>query len=269
MDIVLANPGEGIEGGTVTGVMVKVGDAVKAGQVVAEVSTDKASMEVAAEADGTVSAVHVKPGDKVSVGGKLITLSGGAKLAAPPAQPKHEQPKPEPAKAASAERPKGASASADVVLANPGEGIEGGTVTAVMVKAGDAVKVGQGLVEVSTDKASMEVTAEVGGTVEAVHVKPGDKVAVGAKLVTISTSSQVESAPPKSAPPAQPARGADAPRVPQPHATHAAASSNGTATKTLIPAGPATRKLARELVVALAEVCGTARGGRVTLDDLK
>jgi len=66
-----------------------------------------------------------------------------------------------------------------VVLANPGEGIEGGTVTAVMVKAGDAVKVGQGLVEVSTDKASMEVTAEVGGTVEAVHVKPGDKVLVG------------------------------------------------------------------------------------------
>ncbi len=55
MDIVLANPGEGIEGGTVTAVFVKVGDAVKTGQVLVEVSTDKASMEVNAEADGVES----------------------------------------------------------------------------------------------------------------------------------------------------------------------------------------------------------------------
>lgn len=75
-----------------------------------------------------------------------------------------------------------------MLLANPGEGIEGGTVTAVFVKAGDAVKTGQALVEVSTDKASMEVTAEADGTIEAVHVKPGDKVAVGGKLVTLKAS---------------------------------------------------------------------------------
>ncbi len=149
----------------------------------------------------------------------------------------------------------------DIVLANPGEGIEGGTVTAVSVKAGDAVKAGQVLVEVSTDKASMEVTAEADGVVEAVHVKPGDKIAVGGKLVTLSGGRK----PPvqvTSQPATQNTGGLRPPlretTQPQP---------NGT--KTLIPAGPATRRLARELSVGLAEVKGSGRGGRVTLDDVK
>src|SRR5947209_6462653 len=101
----------------------------------------------------------------------------------------------------------------DIVLANPGEGIEGGTVTAVSVKAGDAVKAGQVLVEVSTDKASMEVNAEADGVVEKVHVKPGDKVAVGGKLVTLKMNSAATTAPSKQATPSAPIKqkGADAP----------------------------------------------------------
>ncbi len=277
MDIVLANPGEGIEGGTVTAVFVKVGDAVKAGQSLVEVSTDKASMEVNAEADGVVEAVHVKPGDKVAVGGALLKVSGGAKTAAP-AQPKQEPAKQEQPKQQAAEAPratqKGEAASVDVLLANPGEGIEGGTVTAVFVKVGDAVKAGHALVEVSTDKASMEVTAESDGTIEAVHVKPGDKVAVGGKLVTIKTAAAVSFEPhgvPKASAPSPQSspkhQGADAPRSPQPQPAHALA--NGSAKSADIPAGPATRKLARELGVGLAEVKGSGRGGRVTLDDVK
>ncbi|MBM3981823.1 MAG: biotin/lipoyl-binding protein [Planctomycetes bacterium] len=266
MDIVLANPGEGIEGGTVTAVSVKAGDAVKAGQVLVEVSTDKASMEVNAEADGVVEAVHVKPGDKVAVGGKLVTIKAqGASPAPPAAAPV----KPHAAPAPAPTQPSAAS-SIDIVLANPGEGIEGGTVTAVSVKAGDAVKAGQVLVEVSTDKASMEVNAEADGVVEAVHVKPGDKVAVGGKLVTLSGGRQPPVTPPTQPTAPQKEQGANAPRSPQ-----AQPSSNGasvavaTATKTLVPAGPATRKLARELGVALNEVKGSGREGRITLDDLK
>ena len=148
----------------------------------------------------------------------------------------------------------------DIVLANPGEGIEGGTVTAVSVKAGDAVKAGQVLVEVSTDKASMEVNAEADGVVEAVHVKPGDKVAVGGKLVTIKALAASHAQPALAKPQAAPA--------PQP-SSNGASTATSTATKTLVPAGPATRKLARELGVALTEVKGNGREGRVTLDDLK
>ncbi|HEY1186040.1 MAG TPA: 2-oxo acid dehydrogenase subunit E2, partial [Gemmata sp.] len=142
----------------------------------------------------------------------------------------------------------------------------------VFVKVGDGVKAGQALVEVSTDKASMEVTAEADGAVEAVHVKPGDKIAVGGKLVTLKTSSGVAFEPhgdAKSPPAAQPAAPSSPPRTQAPPTPAASANGSNGATKTVIPAGPATRKLARELGVALAEVKGTARGGRVTLDDLK
>src|SRR5438309_10736726 len=74
MDFRLPNLGEGIEGGTITAVFVKPGDAVKAGQNVVAIETDKAAVEVPADADGVVEAVHVKPGDKVTIGGKLLTV---------------------------------------------------------------------------------------------------------------------------------------------------------------------------------------------------
>ena len=152
----------------------------------------------------------------------------------------------------------------EIVLANPGEGIEGGTVTAVLVKVGDAVKSGQMLIEVSTDKASMEVIAESDGVVETVHVKPGDKVAVGGKLVTLKTSDAA-----RLSPLAASREPAPQPTTAKPQAATTTQPIANGATKTHVPAGPATRKLARELGVGLAEVKGSARGGRVTLDDVK
>jgi pyruvate dehydrogenase E2 component (dihydrolipoamide acetyltransferase) len=290
MDFRLPNLGEGIEGGTVTAVLVKAGDAVKAGQNVVAIETDKAAVEVPVESDGVVEAVHVKAGDKVPVGGRLLALASGGRK--PPESstseaPKKDAPQSEPAKSSQRQesaKPQAAAqgASADFKLPNLGEGIEGGTITAVFVKPGDAVKAGQNLVAVETDKAAVEVPAEADGVVEAVHVKTGDKVPIGAKLLTLKISQASGGRqPPDShvgvpakteAAKSEPARqhqhqGADAPRSPEP-------ARNGSAVGTVpvngdIPAGPATRKLARELGVALAEVKGSGRGGRVTLDDVK
>jgi pyruvate dehydrogenase E2 component (dihydrolipoyllysine-residue acetyltransferase) len=160
----------------------------------------------------------------------------------------------------------------DFRLPELGEGIEGGTITAVLVKVGDAVKVGQNLVALETDKAAVEVPADADGVIETIHVKPGDKIAVGAKIVTITSSgASAPSSPTQQVADASPApqqqQGADAPRSPQPpQQTHNGAA---TTTKTFVPAGPATRKLARELGVSLAEVQGSGRGGRVTIEDVK
>jgi pyruvate dehydrogenase E2 component (dihydrolipoamide acetyltransferase) len=73
-DFTLPALGEGIEGGTITTVFVKVGDTVKAGQNVVSIETDKAAVEVPLETDAVIEAVHVKPGDKVAIGGKLLTI---------------------------------------------------------------------------------------------------------------------------------------------------------------------------------------------------
>jgi pyruvate dehydrogenase E2 component (dihydrolipoamide acetyltransferase) len=166
-------------------------------------------------------------------------------------------------------------AKVEVSLPNLGEGIDAATVTAVLVKPGDKVTTGQNLIAVETDKAAVEVPAESAGTVEAVHVKPGDKIPIGQRILTLATTAAP--APASGGPPRgqkSEDRGQKSP--PEPAVTAAkvpgpvpAVSGNGAATKTLVPAGPATRRLARELGVTLAEVKGSGRGGRVTLDDVK
>src|SRR5437763_16988482 len=100
MEFRLPNLGEGIDTATVTAVLVKPGGAVKAGQAVLSVETDKAAMEVEADAAGTVEEVLVKPGDKVPVGGPVLKLTGEGKakeVAPKQPGPKAEQPKPAPA----------------------------------------------------------------------------------------------------------------------------------------------------------------------------
>jgi pyruvate dehydrogenase E2 component (dihydrolipoamide acetyltransferase) len=285
MDFRLPSLGEGIEGGTVTAVLVKPGEAVTAGQSVIAIETDKASVEVPAEADGTVEAVLVKVGDKIAIGAPLLKIGGASKPATateptPVAQPKQVVVGEPPAPATdSGQRAEPAAASVEFKLPSLGEGIEGGTITAVLVKVGDAVKAGQNVVAIETDKAAVEVPVEADGTVEAIHVKVGDKVPVGGPLVTLKSTAgaakaAAPAAPPRAEVPAPPQAAKPQPQAarpqPQPHQSsngHAAAA--GVATKTVVPAGPATRKLARELGLALTEVKGSGRGGRVTLDDVK
>ena len=277
MEFRLPALGEGIDAATVVGVLVKPGDGVKAGQNVLAVETDKAAVEVPVEADGTVAAVHVKPGDKVPVGGLILTFQGGPAPAAkapaqPPAPQKAAPPPPPPAPEPAA--PAGGG-TVEFTLPALGEGIDAATVVGVLVKPGDGVKAGQNVLAVETDKAAVEVPVEADGTVAAVHVKPGDKVPVGARVLTLSTGAGAAAkpapaanppapVPTQTAPPARATTSAGSAPGPVP-----AASGNGQATRTLIPAGPATRRLARELGVGLAEMKGSGRGGRVTLDDVK
>ncbi len=277
MDFRLPNLGEGIDSGTVTAVLVKPGDAVRLGQAVLSIETDKASMDVEADSAGTVEQVLVNRGDKVAVGAPVLRFSG-APAAKKPAEP---QPASRPVEAAKppAASPAAGGTISDFKLPNLGEGIEGGTITAVFVKPGDSVKAGQNVVSLETDKAAMEVAAEIDGTVEAVHVKAGDKITIGGKLLSLkSTGANAVAQPPATgntaaAPRATSASnsGTDVPRAPL-HSSNGngSAAALAIAAKVVdIPAGPATRKLARELGVALGEVKGTGRGGRVTLDDIK
>src|SRR5437764_788356 len=123
----------------------------------------------------------------------------------------------------------------DFRLPNLGEGIDAATVTAVLVKPGDAVSAGQNVVSVETDKAAVEVPAEAEGTVEAVRVKPGDKVPVGQTVLTLSVASGGREPPEKtSAAPAPSAKdsGGSCP----PLATDSAAGSRAAPAKERAPA---------------------------------
>ena len=91
----IPNLGDGIKGGDVLNVLVKVGDTVAKDQGVLELETDKATIEVPSSVAGTVTEIKVKAGDKVTIGQAVIVLAGSAAAPAPAkASPEQAAPAP-------------------------------------------------------------------------------------------------------------------------------------------------------------------------------
>jgi pyruvate dehydrogenase E2 component (dihydrolipoamide acetyltransferase) len=160
-------------------------------------------------------------------------------------------------------------------LPDLGENIASGDVVSVHVKEGDVVKPGQAILEVETDKAVIEVPCPPGGTIAKVLVKKGDTVKVGQALVLLEAAGAAPAKPPQPATPAKPAappaaaaKAAPAAAPPLPAAVPPNGAKPLPATATVEPAGPAVRRLARELGVDLARVRGSGPAGRIVRDDV-
>ena len=157
-------------------------------------------------------------------------------------------------------------------LPDLGEGVEAGDVVSVLVAEGDTVEVDQGVVELETDKALVEVPSSVAGTITKIHVNAGDRVPVGSLLISVEEGEQSapaapepEAEAPAPAPKEEPEPTTRAPEPTPPAARPPAPTSNGDP----IPAAPSTRRLARELGVDLTQVAGSGPGGRISQDDIK
>jgi len=157
-------------------------------------------------------------------------------------------------------------------LPDIGEGVVEGEVVRWLVKEGDQVREDQPLVEVMTDKATVEIPAPRAGRVAERMYAEGQICPVGKVLVTIEVGAAGEGrAAPVDASPAAGAPGRAATRADGGGASTGATTTTGSAT----PAGasvlatPATRKLARELGVDLRQVAGRGRGGRITSEDVR
>ena len=146
-------------------------------------------------------------------------------------------------------------------LPDLGEGIHEGEVLAVRVAVGQAVKEGDIILEVETDKAAVEIPSPTTGTVLEILVKAGDTVKVGQVLMTFSLPG--EKAEPA---PTPPAAGTKAAAVPEPAEASAPAAGPR---RGPVPASPATRRVARELGVDLAQVPPSGTAGLVTTDDVR
>ncbi|MBI2161060.1 MAG: 2-oxo acid dehydrogenase subunit E2 [Candidatus Rokubacteria bacterium] len=146
-------------------------------------------------------------------------------------------------------------------LPDLGEGLTEAEIVKVLVAEGDVIAEDAPLLEVETDKATVEIPSPMAGRVAKIHVQPGQTVKVGAVLVTFDDAPAGARAVPTPAPgppaPAAPPRAAAAAPLP-------AAAGEGP-----VPAAPATRRLARELRVDLRTVRATGPGGRVTDDDVR
>jgi len=145
-------------------------------------------------------------------------------------------------------------------LPDLGEGIHEGEVLAVRVSVGQAVREGDIILEVETDKAAVEIPSPYTGTVLEIRVKPGDTVRVGQVLMTFSESGEKPEPVPAPAPAVS--REASAPEAAD--VSQAPGPRQGP-----VPASPATRRLARELGVDLTQVPPSGAAGLVTADDVR
>ncbi|ENW7174563.1 TPA: dihydrolipoyllysine-residue acetyltransferase [Neisseria gonorrhoeae] len=241
----------GHESVDIIAVEVKAGDTIAVDDTLITLETDKATMDVPADAAGVVKEVKVKVGDKISEGGVILTVETGAAAAeAAPAAAAETQPAP------------AAAGGATVQVAVPDIG--GHTdvdVIAVEIKVGDTVAEDDTLITLETDKATMDVPCTAAGVVKAVFLKVGDKVSEGSAIIEVETAGSAAAAP---APAAQAAAPAAVPTSASP-----AAAKIDEAAFAKAHAGPSARKLARELGVDLGQVKGSGLKGRIMGDDIK
>jgi pyruvate dehydrogenase E2 component (dihydrolipoamide acetyltransferase) len=178
---------------------------------------------------------------------------------------------------------------ADFVIPELGENVVAGDVVRIMVKPGDQLKKDQPVLELETDKATIEVPSSIAGVVKEVKVKQGQKVKVGEVVLTVDESASAPApaaaaekpvaAPAPSAPtapsaPPAPAAAAskvvDINRAPsRPAAASAPQAAPASSAAAQVAAAPSTRRYARELGVDITTVDGSGPGGRVSVDDVK
>lgn len=277
----------------------KVGDTVKKGDLLAEVETDKATMELESYKDGTLLHIGTEKGGKLQVNDLLAIIGnpgedisglvsgGGAAAPAEPAKDSKEETKAEakePAKPAAPaqDAPAAKSSSIDiskmeevVLMPRLSDTMTDGVIAGWNKQVGDAVKKGDVLAEIETDKATMELESYKNGTLLYQGAAKGEKIAVNDLLCIIGESGKVDV---DAIVAAAKGGGAPAPAAKEEQATasdeankaaeSAAAPETDAAANGRIKASPLARKIAAEKGIDISQVKGTGDGGRIVKSDV-
>lgn len=282
-------PDLGVDSAEISEWLVKEGDTVTAEQPLVLVESDKASVEVPAPVSGKIVKFLVNAGDTVSNGQDFIVMasqsatqqplasetSGQATSAANQNQP--------PAQTVSA--PQSSTPAGKQTFGLPDLGVESAQISEWMVKVGDEVTAEQPLLLVESDKASVEVPSPVAGKVVELLVNPGDTVINGQDFVVIEAAGSVQSASSSASQPQATTNTAQqeiaktqntASTLTNSGSTPSSQSSSQSklseaqinAKNAAVYAGPAVRKLTRQLGVDVSEVTGTGANGRIVKEDV-
>lgn len=294
-------PDLGVDTAEISEWLVKEGDTVTAEQPLVLVESDKASVEVPAPVSGKIVKFLVNAGDTVTNGQDFIVMasqsatqqsslaSDPSEQAASQATSAANQNQP-PAQTVSA--PQSSTPAGKQTFGLPDLGVESAQISEWMVKVGDEVTAEQPLVLVESDKASVEVPSPVAGKVVELLVNAGDTVTNGQDFVVIEAAGSVQSA---SSSTSQPQATTHTTQQAVVKTQNTASTSTNSATTTAsqstttasqsnsqsklseaqinaknaaVYAGPAVRKLTRQLGVDVSEVTGTGANGRIVKEDV-
>jgi pyruvate dehydrogenase E2 component (dihydrolipoamide acetyltransferase) len=274
----------------------KVGDPVKKGDLLAEVETDKATMELESYKDGTLLHIGTEKGGKLQVNDLLaiignkgedisqLTKGGGQQSASgsqstgdsKKAEKKQDAPAPTPEKKSTGGKSIDISKMEEVVLMpRLSDTMTDGVIAGWNKNVGDTVKKGDVLAEIETDKATMELESYKNGTLLYVGAKKGEKIAVNDLLCIIGEKGKVDvdaivaaakggaATAPASSQPAESKEASQEPAKKEEAAQASSSSQNGR-----IKASPLAKKLAAEKGIDLHGVSGSGDGGRITKQDV-
>ena len=271
-------PDIGVEKALVGEILVSVGDTIDVDQSIVVVESDKATVEVPSSVSGIVESIEVHEGDTVKEGVVLIKVKVAA---ANQAKTAVEAPKTETVQAAVAKSEPVAEAvpaqSGAIEISVPDLGVDKATVAEILVKVGDAVEADQSIIVVESDKATVEVPSSTAGVIKAIHVELGQSVSQGMALVTIEgeVKAAAQAAPvpavrTEAKPEAAPAKSAPAVQAPAPVTASGSdkLTKEQSAANAKVYAGPAVRKLARELGVVLSQVKASGAHDRLMKEDV-
>ncbi len=265
----------------------KVGDKIKSGEIIAEVETDKATMDLESYYDGTLLYIGVQKGDAVPIDGIMAVVgnegedyqslleggeSNGASKEAPKVEEAQNEAKPVIESAPKAEKPAASTEKINAVVVRMpkmSDTMEEGTLVSWQKKVGDKIKSGDILADVETDKATMELEAYEDGTLLYIGIKDGEAVPVdgiiavigeeGANVEALLAQENGEGAPAATTE-SKPAE-----------STSEAASEKSTSVSDSgdrIKASPLAKRLADEKGINLSQVAGSGDNGRIVKRDV-
>ena len=275
-------PDIGVEKALVGEILVSIGDHIEIDQSIVVVESDKATVEVPSSVAGIVESIEVHEGDTVKEGVLLIKVkvagsTAQAEVTAEPAKVTSAETRPTQAEAEAESAP---AASAVIEINVPDLGVDKATVAEILVQVGDRVEADQSIIVVESDKATVEVPSSIAGVIKAIHVRVGQSVSQGAALLSIEgqaparvqatqvaaaekVAAKAEAVPEKAVALTQAKAEAPITASGADKLTQAENAANAE-----VYAGPAVRKLARELGVVLAKVQASGAHERVMKEDV-
>ncbi|MBE0571407.1 MAG: 2-oxoglutarate dehydrogenase, E2 component, dihydrolipoamide succinyltransferase [Ignavibacteriaceae bacterium] len=191
MEIIMPKMGESVNEGTIIKWYKKVGDAVKQDEIIFEISTDKVDTEIPSPAGGVLKEILVKEGDTVEVGTVVAIVNDGDSSERSVAVEKRvgekvveEIPA---AKENVVEETIPSEGLVEIEMPKMGESVMEGTIIKWYKKVGEKVKKDETIFEISTDKVDTEIPSPVEGTLAEVLIGEQETVAVGTIVAKIST----------------------------------------------------------------------------------
>lgn len=275
-EFILPDIGEGIVECELLEWLIEEGDVIEEDQPVAEVMTDKATVQIPAMYSGTVKKLHYKVGEIAKVHEPLFAMdvdddtSTDADVAET-AEKGGDNPAPEPDAIPSI--PTSSNTTEDFILPDIGEGIVECEIVKWHVAEGDAIAEDQPVVEVMTDKAVVEIPAKHAGTVHKLYYQQGDIARVHEPLFALATEgADSTDTVPVSAHNAEPAKGNTDKKVKSTTDSNAKWPDGAYEPPVAIPgkvlASPAVRRIAREKSLDLTEIEGSGKKGRILKKDV-